>query len=94
MVEGNFSFKIFFGDEVHFTLDGYVNKQNYRIWGPENPQVIEDRPLHPEKVTVLCALWCERVIELYFFENENGTTVTVYSQRCGHMITAFFFACY
>ena len=27
--------KIFFSDEAHFDLDGYVNKQNCRIWGTE-----------------------------------------------------------
>jgi len=26
-VDGNFSKKIFFGDEAHFQLDGYVNTQ-------------------------------------------------------------------
>ena len=36
----NFSNKIFYSDEGPFTLDGYVNKQNRRIWGSENPQVI------------------------------------------------------
>ena len=25
-------------DEAHFHLSGYVNKQNYRYWAPENPQ--------------------------------------------------------
>jgi len=25
-------------DEVHLDLSGYVNKQNYRFWAPENPQ--------------------------------------------------------
>ena len=43
-VDGNFSNKIFFTDEAH--LGGYVNKQNYRIWGPENLEVIEERSLH------------------------------------------------
>ena len=32
------------------------------------------------------ALWSENVIGTYFFENDNGTTVTVYSERYGHMI--------
>ena len=72
-VDGNFSNKIFFSDEAHFTLGGYVNKQNCRIWGSENPQVIEERPLHPEKITVWCALWSKGVIGPYFFENGNGT---------------------
>ena len=55
-IYGNFSHKIFFSDEAHVTLGGYVNKQNDRIWGYENPQVIEERPLHQEKVTLWCAL--------------------------------------
>ena len=42
--------------EAHFTLVGYLNKQNFHIWGSENPQVIEERPLHLEKVTVCCAI--------------------------------------
>ena len=25
-------------DEAHFCLSGYVNKQDYRYWAPENPQ--------------------------------------------------------
>ena len=41
-MDGNFSNKIFFSDEEHFTLDGYVNKQNYRIWDSENHEVIEE----------------------------------------------------
>ena len=40
----------------------YFKKQNCRIWGSENPHVIEDRPLHPEKVTVWCILWSEGMI--------------------------------
>ena len=59
---GNFSNKIFFSDEAYFTLSGYVNKQNCHIWGSANPPIIEERPLHPEKVTVWCALWSVGVI--------------------------------
>ena len=40
-VDGYFSNKIFFSDEAHFTLDRYINKQNYHIYGSENPQAIE-----------------------------------------------------
>ena len=35
----NFRKRIIFSDEVHFHLSGYVNKQNCRIWGDENPRV-------------------------------------------------------
>ena len=48
-VGGNFSNKIFFSDEAHFTPNGSVNKQNCCIWGSENSQVIKERPLHLEK---------------------------------------------
>ena len=49
VVCSNFSNKIFFSGEAHFTLDGYVSKQNCRIWVLEDPQVIEERPFHMEK---------------------------------------------
>ncbi|GFV83107.1 histone-lysine N-methyltransferase SETMAR [Trichonephila clavipes] len=38
-------------------LNGYVNKQNCRIWSEANPQVYVETPLHPEKLTVWYALW-------------------------------------
>jgi hypothetical protein len=47
-VDGNFSKKIIFSDEVHFQLNGYVNKQNCRIWGTEKPRVIHEKPLHAQ----------------------------------------------
>ncbi|GFW10626.1 hypothetical protein TNCV_4917451 [Trichonephila clavipes] len=43
-------------DEVHFWLNDYGNKQNCRIWSEANPQVYVETPLHPEKLTVWCAL--------------------------------------
>ncbi|GFX53163.1 hypothetical protein TNCV_361581 [Trichonephila clavipes] len=44
-------------NEAHFWLNGYVNKQNCRIWSEANPQVYVETPLHLEKLTVWCALW-------------------------------------
>ena len=64
----------FFRDKAHFTLGRYVNKQNCRIGDSENPKVNEERPLHSQKVTVWRALWCEGVIEPYFFKNDDGTS--------------------
>ncbi|GFV87892.1 transposable element Tc3 transposase [Trichonephila clavipes] len=34
----DFHKRILFSDEVHFWLNGYVNKQNCRIWSEANPQ--------------------------------------------------------
>ncbi|GFW48707.1 uncharacterized protein TNCV_4242881 [Trichonephila clavipes] len=53
----DFHKRIFFSDEAHFWLNGYVNKQNCRIWSEANTQVYVKKPLHPEKLTVWCALW-------------------------------------
>ncbi|GFU33245.1 hypothetical protein TNCV_4157461 [Trichonephila clavipes] len=49
-------------DEAHFWLNGYVNKQNCRIWSKANPQVYVETPLNPEKLTVLCALWAGGIL--------------------------------
>ncbi|GFX68763.1 hypothetical protein TNCV_4070071 [Trichonephila clavipes] len=50
------------GDEAHFWLNGYVNKQNCRSWSEANPQVYVETPLHPEKLTVWCALWAGGIL--------------------------------
>ncbi|GFW67488.1 hypothetical protein TNCV_3391591 [Trichonephila clavipes] len=49
-------------DEAHLWLNGYVNKQNCRIWSEANPQVHVETPLHPEKLTVWCALWAGGIL--------------------------------
>ncbi|GFU47235.1 tc3a_0 protein [Trichonephila clavipes] len=36
----DFHKRILFSDEAHFWLNGYVNKQNCRIWSEANPQVV------------------------------------------------------
>ncbi|GFX39746.1 putative DD41D transposase [Trichonephila clavipes] len=59
-------------DEAHFWLNGYVNKQNCRIWSEANPQVYVETPLHPEKLTVWCTLWAGGIIGPYFFKNDEG----------------------
>jgi len=48
----NFAKQIIFSDEVHFWMNGYVNKQNCRIWNDTNPRKIHQLQMHPEKVTV------------------------------------------
>ncbi|GFX32815.1 histone-lysine N-methyltransferase SETMAR [Trichonephila clavipes] len=49
----DFHKRILFSDEAHFWLNGYVNKQNCRIWSEANSQVYVETPLHPEKLTEL-----------------------------------------
>ncbi|GFW20152.1 putative DD41D transposase [Trichonephila clavipes] len=85
----DFHKRILFSDEAHFWLNGYVNKQNCRTWSEANPQVYVETPLHPEKLTVWCALWAGGIIGPYFFKNDEGHNVTVNGDRYATMITNF-----
>ncbi|GFS50846.1 uncharacterized protein TNCV_4847541 [Trichonephila clavipes] len=82
--------RILFSDEAHFWLNAYVNKQNCRIWSEANPQVYVETSLHPEKLTVWCALWAGGIIGPYFFKNDEGHNVTVNGDRYRAMVTNFF----
>ncbi|GFW68831.1 uncharacterized protein TNCV_3640441 [Trichonephila clavipes] len=86
----DFHKRILFSDKAHFWLNGYVNKQNCRIWSEANPQVYVETPLHPEKLTVWCALWAGGIIGPCFFKNDEGHNVTVNGDRYRAMITNFF----
>lgn len=82
--------KIIMTDEAHFQLNGTVNKQNCRIYATENPQEIQEVPLHDAKVTVWCGVCAKTVIGPFFFEDDDGHTVTVNQERYRDMITNFF----
>ncbi|GFW21387.1 putative DD41D transposase [Trichonephila clavipes] len=86
----DFHKRILFSDEAHFWLNGYVNKQNCRISSEANPQVYVETPLHPEKLTVWCALWAGGIIGPYFFKNDEDHNVTANGDRYRAMITNFF----
>ncbi|GFV27311.1 uncharacterized protein TNCV_3795061 [Trichonephila clavipes] len=89
-VVSDFHKRILFSDEAHFWLNGYVNKQNCRIWSEASPQVYVETLLHPEKLTVWCALWAGGITGPYFFKNDEGHNVTVNGGRYRAMITIFF----
>jgi len=60
---------MWFSDEAHFYLTGHVNKQNMRLWAQSNPNYTMETPLHPQKITVWCALSKIGIIGPYFIEN-------------------------
>ncbi|GFU85983.1 DUF4817 domain-containing protein [Trichonephila clavipes] len=68
----------------------WLRQQTNRIWSEANPQVYVETPLHPEKLTVWCALWDGGIIGPYFFKNDEGHNVTVNGDRYRAMITNFF----
>ncbi|GFW74467.1 HTH_48 domain-containing protein [Trichonephila clavipes] len=82
----DFHKRILFSDEAHFWLNGYINKQNCRIWSEANPQEYVETTLHPEKLTVWCALWAGGIL----FKNDEVHNVTVNRDRYRAMITNFF----
>ena len=61
--------RIFFSDEATFYLSGRVHKQNCRIWGYENPNEIQEVPLHSPKINVWCAMSSNCIIGPYFFDD-------------------------
>ncbi|GFY14360.1 DUF4817 domain-containing protein [Trichonephila clavipes] len=71
----DFHKRTLFSDEAHFCLNGYVNKQNCRIWSEANPQVYVETPLQSEKLTIWCALWAGGIIGSYFFKDDEGPTL-------------------
>ena len=47
------------------------------------------KSLHPETITVWCALWAEGIIGPYVFRDDEGHNVTVNRERYGAMINDF-----
>ncbi|GFT80752.1 DUF4817 domain-containing protein [Trichonephila clavipes] len=68
----DFHERILFSYEVHFYLNGYVNKQNCRIWSEANPQVYVETPLH-QKTAVWCALWAGGILLQKAMKGHNVT---------------------
>ena len=90
MLERFWSFNnILFSDESHFHINGHVNKQNCRYWVAENPRAKHQKPLHSPKVTVWAAMSAHGIIGPHFFENRQGKSVTVNSDRYIAMLRDF-----
>lgn len=81
---------LFCSDEVHFHLDGAVNKQNCCYLAVENPHELHQQPLHSPTLTVWCALSSSCITGPYFFEDYDGNTVTVNADPYTDMINNFF----
>ena len=79
---------------VHFRLFGQKvnnNNRNCCIWGSENPNVIIEKPMHPQRVTVWCGFWYGGIIGPFLLENEQGAAFTVNGERYRFMLNKFSF---
>ncbi|GFY15540.1 putative transposable element [Trichonephila clavipes] len=75
------------------SIDGTWQRRGYSSLNgcsEANPQVYVETPLHPEKLTVWCALWAGGIIGPYFFKNDEGPNFTVNGDQYRTMITNFF----
>ena len=48
---------VFFTDEATFHISGFVNRQNVRIWGKENPREVRQYERDSPKLNVWCGLF-------------------------------------
>ena len=64
-------------------------KQNCRTWDSENPKMIIEKPLYPQRVTVWYGFWTGGIIGPSFYENEAGAAVSVNGLRYRTMINEF-----
>lgn len=85
----NFIKNLIMSDEAHFHLNGYVNKQNCRVWATENPRIVQQHQLHPIRCTVWCGIMANRIIGPYFFEDENENPLTVTGESYRNMINNY-----
>ncbi|GFT82426.1 transposase [Trichonephila clavipes] len=82
-VVSDFHKRILFSDEAHFWLNGYVNKQNCRIWSEANPQVYVETPLHPEKLTVNGDRYRAMITNFFIPELNNHDVQELWFQQDG-----------
>ncbi|GBM47867.1 hypothetical protein AVEN_91850-1 [Araneus ventricosus] len=65
---------VWFSDEAYFNLDGFVNKQNWRICGTENPHVAVPSSMYSPKVMVWAAIFSKRINSSFFREQTINAT--------------------
>lgn len=76
-------------DQAPANLGLERNKKNCRYWSAEQPSRKHQKPLHSQKVTVSAAISAKGIIGLYFFENSQGLSVTVNTDRYVTMLQEF-----
>ena len=76
-------------DKAPFHLSGYVNRQNFCYWAPNNPHELLQCLLYSARVTVYCAVSFHGIIGPYFFENVEEHTGTVNTEQYTVLLETF-----
>lgn len=68
-----FEHNLVFFDEAHFHLDGVPNRQNYRTWATQDPNIVVEELLHSPRITALIGIGFYGIVGPFFFDgNVNG----------------------
>ena len=59
------------------------------FWSNENPQLKHKQLLQVPKATIWCGETSERIIGLYFFEDANGSAITVTGETYREMLREY-----
>ena len=78
-----------FSDECMFRVNGYVNKQNVRIWANERPSQVNEAPHNSPGIVIWCAISKTKIIGPFFFD-EGRVTGDTYRD----MLNRYAFPCF
>ena len=68
---------IWFSDESHIHLNGYINWQTTRFIGFERPDVVIQKPLHSVRVTMWCTVSGLGILSPYFVKDDAQNPLAV-----------------
>ena len=81
---------MWFSDECHIHLNGYINRQTTRFLGFERPDVVIQKPLHSAQVMIWCTVSIHGILGPYFVEDVAQNPLTVNQEHYREIIIAPF----
>ena len=86
----DFFSNIWFSEESHIHLNGYINRQTTRFVGFEWPNVVLQKPLQSARVTIWFAVSGHGILGHYFVHDGAQNPLTVNKERYREIIIAPF----
>ncbi|GFS75169.1 transposable element Tcb2 transposase [Trichonephila clavipes] len=83
-VDDSFPWQILWEDETRFHLNASFKIQNCRIWTTEQPNAVDETPMHSHKVTIRCGITAKFITGPFFSETVipiGPITCTINEQR-------------